>query len=158
MACKNGSRVDICFDGLPLNSGKSFTRRKQVASWEKHWMRALAEATGGNTYPMDIDMPGANRTKICSSPDRYVEIGIDGQISACCRAQDVTLGYATSVEEFADVWFGKNYEKIRRSLDRDAFGPLPLPNCESCLKFFAPKEGSHRQALKYNGIVRDHPD
>jgi hypothetical protein len=84
---------------------------------------------------MDIDMAGANRTKICSSPDRYVEIGIDGQISTCCRAHDVALGYATSVEEFADVWLGKNYDKIRRSLDRDSRDPLSLPNCEPCLRF-----------------------
>jgi hypothetical protein len=107
---------------------------------------------------MDMDMAGANRTKICSAPDRYVEIGIDGQISTCCRAQDIALGYATSVEEFADVWFGKNYEKIRRSLDRDSSGPFPLLNCEPCLRFFAPKEASHRQALKYDGSDNDHPD
>jgi hypothetical protein len=107
---------------------------------------------------MDIDMAGANRTKICSAPDVYVEIGIDGQISTCCRAQDVALGYATSVEEFANVWLGENYQKIRRSLDRRALGLLPLPNCEPCLRFFAPKEAFHRQALKYDGNDNGHPD
>jgi MoaA/NifB/PqqE/SkfB family radical SAM enzyme len=152
---KHGDCVDIGFDGARLNSAETSVRRKLVASRKKHWIRALAESTGGSTYPMDIDMAGANRTKICSAPDRYVEIGIDGQISTCCRAQDVALGYAISVEEFADVWFGKNYEKIRRSLDRDASGPLPLPNCEPCLRFFAPREASKRTALKYDGSDND---
>jgi MoaA/NifB/PqqE/SkfB family radical SAM enzyme len=155
---KHGDCLEIGFDGARLNSAEMSPRRKLVASRKKHWIRALAESTGGSTYPMDIDMAGANRTKICSSPDRYVEIGIDGQISTCCRAQDVALGYATSVEEFADVWLGKNYEKIRRSLDRDSRDPLSLPNCEPCLKFFAPKEASHRQALKYDGSDNEHPD
>jgi hypothetical protein len=143
---------------MRLNCTEMLPRQQRVASWKKYWIRALAEAPGGRTYPMDIDLAGSNPTKICSAPDLYVEIGIDGQISTCCRAQDVALGYATSVEEFADVWFGKNYEKIRRSLDRDASGPLPLPNCEPCLRFFAPKEASHRQALKYDRSDNEHSD
>ena len=142
---KHGDCLEIEFDGARLNSAEWSPQRKLVASRKKHWVRALAQSTGGSTYPMDMDRAGANRTKICSSPDRYVEIGIDGQISACCRAQDVALGYATSVEEFADVWLGKNYEKIRRSLDRGNHDPLSLPNCEPCLRFFAPKEASHRR-------------
>ena len=155
---QHGNCIDIGFDGARLNATDTSARRKRVASRKKHWIRALAESTGGTTYPMDLDMAGANRTKICSAPDRYVEIGIDGQISTCCRAQDVALGYATSVEEFADVWFGENYERIRRSLDRNASGPLPLPNCEPCLKFFAPKEASKRAALKYDGNNHDHSE
>jgi MoaA/NifB/PqqE/SkfB family radical SAM enzyme len=155
---KHGDEViEIWFDGSRLNCAEMSTRQK-VASWKKYWIRALAEAPGGRTYPMDMDMAGANPAKICSAPDLYVEIGIDGQVSACCRAQDVALGYATSVEEFADVWFGKNYQKIRRSLYRDASGPLPLPNCEPCLKFFAPNEASKRSALKYDGTDHDHSD
>jgi MoaA/NifB/PqqE/SkfB family radical SAM enzyme len=153
---KRGDCVEIGFDGGRLNSAEMSPRRKLVASRKKHWIRALAESTGGSTYPMDLDIPGANRTKICSAPDRYVEIGIDGQISTCCRAQDVALGYATSVEEFADVWLGENYQKIRDSLERDAGGPLPLPNCEPCLRFFAPREASKREALKYDGSENDH--
>jgi len=150
--------LEIWFDGTRLNSTEMVSLKKRVASWKKYWIRALAEAPGGRTYPMDIDMAGAHRTKICSAPDLYVEIGIDGQISTCCRAQDVALGYATSVEEFADVWFGENYQKIRHSLDRDSHDPLPLPNCEPCLRFFAPKEASHRQALKYDRSDNGHPD
>jgi MoaA/NifB/PqqE/SkfB family radical SAM enzyme len=155
---KHGDCIEVWFDGISLNSTEMVSRQKQVTSWKKYWIRALAEASGGRTYPMDIDMAGANPTKICSAPDVYVEIGIDGQISTCCRAQDVALGYATSVEEFADVWFGKNYQKIRRSLDRGASGPLPLPNCEPCLRFYAPKEASYRKSLKYDGSDNGHPD
>jgi MoaA/NifB/PqqE/SkfB family radical SAM enzyme len=155
---KHGDRLEIWLDGTRLNCNQMEARPKRVASWKKYWIRALAEAPGGRTYPMDIDLAGSNPRKICSAPDLYVEIGIDGQISTCCRAQDVALGYATSVEEFADVWFGKNYEKIRRSLDRHTSGPLPLPNCEPCLKFFAPKEASKRAALKYDGTDNDHSD
>jgi MoaA/NifB/PqqE/SkfB family radical SAM enzyme len=155
---KHGDCVEVWFDGIFLNSTEMVSRRKQVASWRKYWIRALAEAPGGRTYPMDVDMAGAHPTRICSAPDLYVEIGIDGQISTCCRAQDVVLGYATSVEEFAEVWFGKNYQKIRRSLDRDTSGPLPLLNCEPCLRFYAPKEASHRKSLKYDGSDNNHPD
>ena len=61
------------------------------------------------------------------------------------------LGYATSVEEFADVWFGANYRKIRSSLDRNATSPLPLANCASCMQFFAPRAVAGRIALKYDG-------
>jgi MoaA/NifB/PqqE/SkfB family radical SAM enzyme len=155
---KNGNCVKIEFEGLDLNHSAKEYRRKQVASPTKHRIRALIEGTGGTTYPMDPDVKHASPTKICSSPDRYVEIGIDGQISPCCRAQDVALGYATSVEEFADVWFGKNYEKIRRSLDRGARGPLSLPNCEPCLRFFAGKEAAKgRDALK-DRSDDSHPD
>jgi hypothetical protein len=70
----------------------------------------------------------------------------------------VALGYAISVEEFADVWFGENYKKIRRSLDRNARSPLTLPNCDPCLRFYAPKETSHRKSLKYDGNDNEHPD
>lgn len=152
----NGDSVEVEVDGVRLNSSQWSPPRKQVASPTKQRLRALVEATGGRTYPMDADMSGANRRKLCSSPDRYVEIGLAGQMSVCCRAQDIALAYATSVEEFADAWFGTNYEKIRRSLDRDHDGPLPLPNCESCLRFFAPQAAT-RKALTYVGSDLDHP-
>jgi len=156
---KNGDRLRIGLDGVSLNSSNKEDERKQVASPTKHWIRVLVEATGGSTYPMDPDLTSASPVQMCSAPERYVEIGIDGQISPCCRAQDVALGYATSVEEFANVWFGKNYEKIRRSLDRSTRGPFPLPNCEPCLRFFAPKEAAKgREALKYDGSDDSHPD
>lgn len=153
---RNGDRVDIGFDGERLNAPTTAPRRKRGASLKKHLVRDLAELSGGNIYPMDEDVFDAHKTKVCSSPDRYVEIGIHGQISTCCRAQDVVLGYATSAEEFADVWFGANYQKIRRSLDRSFSGPLPLPNCESCIKAFAPKAGVGKVALTYGGPL--HPD
>lgn len=154
---RNGNPVEVWFDGVRLTPDMP-PRQKHLASPEKHWIRGLVEATGGSNYPMDADVVGAHPGKICSAPDRYVEVGIDGQISTCCRAQDVSLGYATSVEEFADVWFGKNYQKIRRSLDRHHDGPLPLPNCGPCLRFLAPREATNRKSLKYDGGDNCHPD
>lgn len=153
---RNGQGVDIGFDGERLTSEAAAPRRKRGASLRKHLVRDLAESTGGNIYPMEADAFDAHRSRLCSSPDRYVEIGIHGQISTCCRAQDVVLGYATTVEEFADVWFGANYAKIRRSLDRNFTGPLPLPNCVPCLQAFAPRAAVGRIAVKYDG--RPQPD
>jgi hypothetical protein len=86
----------------------------------------------------------------CAAPNEYVEISLDGQISACCRSQDVQLGYATSVDQFSDVWFGKNYANIRRSLRRGETGPYPLPNCLDCIKFFAPGEAGKRRTVNYS--------
>jgi hypothetical protein len=91
----------------------------------------------------------ADPFSICTAPTQYVEIGLDGQIGACCRAQDVVLGYATSVDEFADAWFGENYRRIRQSLQRDARGDFALPNCEECIRFHAPLSRGGRRAAQY---------
>jgi hypothetical protein len=83
-----------------------------------------------------------------------VEIGLEGQIAACCRSQDVPLGYATSVESFGDAWFGANYARIRRSLQRGYAGSYALPNCETCINFFAPAAGSGRRSFDYTNEER----
>src|SRR5260370_41798423 len=77
-------------------------------------------------------------------------MGLDGQLEACCGSQESPIGYATSVESFADAWFGENYQRIRRSLRRGATGPYPLPDCEGCVKFFAPKSAGDRRAMHYD--------
>ena len=53
------------------------------------------------------------------------------------------------MEAFADAWFGANDGKIRESLNRPAKGPYPLPSCEGCVNFFAPRAGKCRKALIY---------
>jgi hypothetical protein len=63
------------------------------------------------------------------------------------------VGYATSVEAFADAWFGQNYQLIRRSLRRGAIGPYPLPNCEECMSSFAPKAAEGRHAVRYSAGI-----
>jgi hypothetical protein len=61
----------------------------------------------------------------------------------------VPLGYATSLPRFAEAWLGANYGKLRRSLRRGATGGYVLPNCEGCVKFFAPGEANGRCAVNY---------
>jgi MoaA/NifB/PqqE/SkfB family radical SAM enzyme len=114
-------------------------RRTFFADPVKHRFATLVSAM---MAPRDVTMDNADPATICVAPDHYVEIGLDGQISACFRAQDVTLGYATSPEAFAKAWFGKNY---RASLRRDTTDQFPLPNCEACIAGFAPESlcGSH---------------
>jgi hypothetical protein len=99
--------------------------------------------------PREPAMSNADPATICVAPEHYVEIGLDGQIAACCRAQDVTLGFATSPEAFAKAWFGPNYRAIRASLQRDATGRFPLPNCEACIAGFAPGSLCGRHAVNY---------
>lgn len=110
------------------------------------------------TVPLDDRADGADPVFTCTAPRDYIEIGLEGQIGACCRAQDLPLGYATSVEQFADAWLGPNYERIRRSLRRDAAGPYPLPNCETCVKFFAPLSAKDRPAVRYDRGASPSPD
>jgi MoaA/NifB/PqqE/SkfB family radical SAM enzyme len=103
--------------------------------------------------PMERTMQYADPAAICVAPDHYVEIGLEGQISTCCRAQDVPLGFATSPQAFAKAWFGPNYRAIRSSLRRDATGPLPLPNCEPCIAAFAPNSLAGRRAVDYRSAA-----
>src|SRR5262249_27548742 len=101
-------------------------------------------------FPVEHNRSGSDPFRSCTAPSEYVEIGLDGQISACCRSQDVSLGYATSIDKFCDVWFGKNYDTIRRSLRRGETSQYPLPNCLSCVRFFAPSEAGNRGAVQYS--------
>ena len=143
----NADPLRVQFEAECLNRKAPRSRRSQFASMEK--AVALAEY-GFPTFPTERNDPSGDPLVACASPRDYVEIGLEGQVSACCRSQDVPLGYATSVEAFAEVWLGQNLERIRRSLVRGATGPYPLPNCEGCMKFFAPKAAVNRQAIDYD--------
>jgi hypothetical protein len=136
----------IQFEGELLNETPPASRRVEHADPAK----ALALVESGKAmFPMEAKRVGGDPTMTCAAPDEYVEIGLDGQIGACCRAQDVPLGYATSLSQFADAWLGANYGRLRRSLRRGATGPYVLPNCEGCVKFFAPGEAHGRCAVNY---------
>jgi len=137
--------LKITVDGDYVSRLK-WPRRTIFADPVKHRFAALTSAM---MAPRDPTMDNADPATICVAPNHYVEIGLDGQISACCRAQDATLGYATSPEAFAKAWFGTNYRAIRASLQRDATGPLPLPNCEACIAGFAPGSLHGRRAVDY---------
>jgi MoaA/NifB/PqqE/SkfB family radical SAM enzyme len=136
----------LYFEGESLNSVQVESRRTIYADPEK--AAALCES-GKVMFPMEAGRSGADRLMTCAAPSEYVEIGLEGQIGACCRAQDVSLGRAVSVDDFARAWFGANYTAIRRSLQRGATMPYPLPNCVGCVKFFAPGEARDRGVVDY---------
>jgi molybdenum cofactor biosynthesis enzyme MoaA len=137
--------LKITLDGDNL-SRFELPRRIVFADPAKHRFAALVSAM---MAPRDRTMDNADPATICVAPEHYVEIGLDGQIAACCRAQDVTLGFATSPKAFAKAWFGNNYRSIRASLQRDTTEPFPLPNCESCIAGFAPESLRGRRAVDY---------
>jgi MoaA/NifB/PqqE/SkfB family radical SAM enzyme len=139
--------INITIDGKRLNPGH--VPEKVTAHWSLKRMLAISQHQ--MMFPRETGMYRADPLRICVAPNYYAEIGLDGQISTCCRAQDVVLGYATSVAEFADAWFGDNYRKIRKSLQRDASGPFPLSNCEECVKLYAP----HTYTARRTGIQED---
>ncbi len=141
------SAPKITLDGNPISAGRP-SRRRVFADPVKHRFAGLVTAL---MAPMEPGMHLADPVHICAAPLHYVEIGLDGQISACCMAQDVPLGFATSPEAFARAWFGANYRAVRASLRRDAEGPLPLPNCEGCIAAFAPHSLRGRPAVDYGG-------
>jgi hypothetical protein len=137
--------LTVVFESESLNTTRPATRLVEHAYDAKPW----AAEVSLYTFPLEDDSPDRDGFYLCTAPRDYVEIGLDGQISACCRAQDVALGYATSVETFADAWLGPNYDRLRRSLERGATGAYPLPNCEACVNFFAPKAAGSRRAIDY---------
>ena len=144
-AAARGYPLKITVDGDYVSRLK-WPRRTIFADPVKHRFATLISAM---MAPRDPTMDNADSATICVAPDHYVEIGLDGQISACCRAQDVRLGYATSSEAFAKAWFGDNYRAIRASLQRGSAEPLPLPNCETCIAEFAPESLCGRRAVDY---------
>jgi molybdenum cofactor biosynthesis enzyme MoaA len=145
-AAAHAAAPKITLDGNVLSPGRQL-RRSVFADPLKHRFASLVAAM---MAPMDRTAEQADPVSICAAPLHYVEIGLDGQISACCRTQDVPLGYATSPQAFAKAWFGPNYRAIRASLRRDATGPLPLPNCEECIAAFAPQSLCGRRAADYD--------
>ncbi len=108
-------------------------------------------------YPLDADHRSAHPRALCPVPWQSLGVNIEGQINVCCRTQTTPFGGATSVESFADVWFGDNYEKLRKSLARDADGYMPLPACAPCIQQYAPKAGEKVQAIPYKNNVAEDP-
>src|SRR5262249_38827413 len=139
------------FENVSLNAASVRDRKIRYADPIK---AAWLLESGAVMFPTAAGQPGASVASICVAPDEYVEISLDGELSACCRSQDVKLGRATSVDDFADAWFGRNYALIRGSLRRDASGPFPLPNCAECIRFFDPHDARDRAAVNYS-VVRN---
>ncbi|MEO1135262.1 MAG: radical SAM protein [Pseudomonadota bacterium] len=152
---ETGDQIWIQFEGETLNGVKPADKRTQFSDIGKH---VAMQESAKVMFPISKSLAGADPFAICASPDEYVEIGLDGQISACCRSQDVGLGLATSVENFAAAWFGRNYHVIRKSLRRGSLEPYPLPNCEGCVKFFAPDEARDRASVNYRELNAQEED
>jgi hypothetical protein len=141
----NGNNIEVKLETEQLNSSPPANRRTAVADPAKSW--ALRECFAPN-FPAEYDV--GDPEYLCTAPVSSIDIGLEGQIAACCRSQDVPLGYATSVPSFAAAWFGKNYERVRSSLRRKPTCPLPIPNCETCIKFYAPTNSARYVALSYD--------
>jgi MoaA/NifB/PqqE/SkfB family radical SAM enzyme len=152
-----GGLMEVRLDGDLLSVGRTVNRRSHVSSAVK---AALTQAAGltAPTYPLDKDKASSDPVYVCPTPNSYVEISLDGFISACCRSQEVFLGSATSVESFAKAWFGHNYQVIRDSLKRESNGEYPLPSCDGCVKVFAPNASKHRSSMSYEGVLSTRPD
>lgn len=143
---RRNDAVRVLFESEVLNRDEPKSRRVEHLDIGK--ALALADYPFPS-FPTGRDTLEGDPMVTCTAPRDYIEIGLEGQISACCRAQDVALGRATSVESFADAWLGSNYAGIRQSLRRGAEGSFPLPNCEGCVKFYAPREAGARKAVDY---------
>jgi MoaA/NifB/PqqE/SkfB family radical SAM enzyme len=151
-----GRALELKIDGVPVEGSPRIERRTEFASRLKRSL-AMHPRGPGNMFPMPAGALDADPARICMAPWAHVDIGLDGQVSACCRSQDVPLGYATSVEAFADAWLGRNYRRIRASLERGARGELPLENCGACIAQHAPdalQGRGARHALDFSGVAR----
>lgn len=149
-SARNGDPLSLRFESEFLTTVEPEPRKNLYADPVR---RQAVKDFGHMTFPIEGSHPGHEPNYSCASPNEYIEVGLFGQMSACCRAQDVNLGYATSVEEFAKAWFGYNYKIIRESLLRTSDGCYPLPNCEGCMKFFAPVAAGERVASDYASTV-----
>jgi MoaA/NifB/PqqE/SkfB family radical SAM enzyme len=148
--CNSNHQMNVWFEGERINSEAIPTRKDKVASPEKQEFLRFYNAP---SYPVE------GRAAICAAPDSYIEIGLEGEISACCRSQEIPIGNATSVEGFADTWFGHNYAVIRESLMPTAKGEFPLPNCAQCIEYYAPNSLCGRKPMTYgDGSSTQRPD
>lgn len=146
---RTNSSMTVLVDGSPLNPKAAQDRRTKSAHNEKRRI-AFSPRGPGNMFPTTIGTVDADPLWTCAAPYRTLDIGLDAQIGACCRAQDVALGYASSVPAFADAWLGPDYARLRASLDRSAAMPFPLPNCKPCIDFYAPAETRGRTQVDYS--------
>jgi MoaA/NifB/PqqE/SkfB family radical SAM enzyme len=145
-AADNKDPIRVRFEGFSLNGAEPHLRKRTFASGKHAFRKVYAKLN----YPIDAGDPCADPELVCTAPVSYAEIGLDGQLSACCRSQESPIGHATSVEAFADAWFGPNYQRIRGSLRRGALGHYPLPDCEGCMASFAPRAAAGRRAVSYD--------
>lgn len=115
---------NVAIDGAGIGVSKNLAHACALYRHHNYWP----------TYPVFPGQAGCHPEYLCTNPIQYVEVGFDGDISACCRSQPAKLGFATSVEEFAACWFGYEYRAIRKSLMHGSHFPKPLKYCDPCIE------------------------
>jgi len=145
---QSGIAMGVSCNGLSI--AKATEHKRPAASPEKQ--RHITQLYPN--YPVAKGHP----RYLCAAPLQSLDIGMDGQVSPCCRSQRVPMGLALSVEQFADTWFGDSYVKLRKSLEREGEHILSLPECVPCIATYVPKlASSFAQAVRYkNGQDKDH--
>lgn len=144
-----GSKLHVRLAGRVVYAGKPAGERFNARIKEPFYVSTMQ-------YPLVAGHESSDPEYLCPVPSQYIEIGLDGQINVCCRSQDIPMGFATSNEKFADAWFGKNYELLRHSLLRGAKEGFSLPQCEACIREYAPDELGIRKAVDYTGVLDSH--
>ncbi|MBM4144865.1 MAG: radical SAM protein [Nitrospira sp.] len=123
---KNSDTPDLIMDGELIHKSRKKEMNCLSNRYENIWC----------SWPVPNGKLNSHPDYLCAAPIQYVEIGLDGEIYACCRSQRTKLGYATSVNKFADTWYGPEYQAIRKSLLHGSQLPKPLSECESCIRNF----------------------
>lgn len=106
-------------------------------------------------YPVPRRQPGAHSHDLCRAPFEGLDIGVDGQMTVCCRSQEAPFGQIGSLEDFAEFWLGENMALLRASLGHDSANRLPLLPCAGCIKR---ETGCERAAVTYVEGVADGDD
>lgn len=103
------------------------------------------------SHPLPRGAAYAHPEHACPAPWQHVEIGLGGEVYACCRAQTTALGRADTPEALCRTWFGPDYQALRRSLRRDRLRADVLPACQPCLHAFGvPPRQPRRQ---HTGVI-----
>ena len=125
----------ILVDGRVLNRGRGGQgRRTRFACPVKSRFRNEFPL-----HPVEADDRWASGTHVCMAPVRGLDVSMEGTVQPCCHAQSVPFGMVTSVEAFARTWFGRDFRRLRGSLQRDGTGLVPMPACRDCVRAYAPR-------------------
>lgn len=89
-----------------------------------------------HSHPVVKGHPNAHPVHACFAPWQQMDIGLDGQLFACCRTQTTTLGRVDSPQALCAAWFGPTYDSLRLSLRHKRLTADVLPECADCCANF----------------------
>lgn len=141
----NGSDICVTYDGEKVTGGLS----------PDTWIPSMIKYSlfpNSIERPAELSVPNSHPTRLCAAPFNSMEIGLFGEVAACCRSSMDPLGIIDSSERFAEIWLGRNFQRVRDSLMRDAEGGFPLPSCVSCVPFYAPDSAARRQTQPVDAL------